>query len=126
MFAFALGLALGSGLVGDAATPRAEPCVGYLVAGAGTAAVNGCYKPALKQRRVQAELWEQAELRVQAELQAEQVRWHLSLGRDWAAAATVDMERRTAPENTNTEEVSGDLDWGTEHGFRDRACHQTA
>ena len=60
--------------------------------------------------RVQAELWEQAELRVQAELQAEQVRWHLSLGRDWAAATTVDMERRTAPENTNPEEVSGDLD----------------
>jgi len=48
VFAFALGLALSSGLVGDAATPRAEPCVGYLVAGAGTAAVNGCYKPALK------------------------------------------------------------------------------
>jgi hypothetical protein len=48
VFAFALGLALGSGLVGDAATPRAEPCVGYLVAGAGTAAVDGCYKPALK------------------------------------------------------------------------------
>jgi len=48
VFAFALGLALSSGLVGDAATPRAEPCVGYLVTGAGTAAVNGCYKPALK------------------------------------------------------------------------------